>query len=149
MNQLQKWFNKLDEPGLGLHRHQQLQQSHQVMTMLVTGWELIGMQEKGIWEPQRKCGSFAGTSSPWDKYFGYNIGVWSQEKAGTQSQAAPNGCNAVRSFGRKVGKETEKPHQGKSPRGEFKNTGKCSISSLTKDGYCVHAATRSKRTDLL
>lgn len=27
MNHLQNWFNKLDEPGLVLHRHQQLQQS--------------------------------------------------------------------------------------------------------------------------
>lgn len=54
MNQLQNWFNKLDEPGLGLHRHQQLQQSpsdDNAGNRLTTEWDA---REREVSESQRE-----------------------------------------------------------------------------------------------
>lgn len=54
MNQLQNWFNKLDEPGLGLHRYQQLQQSpsdDNAGNRLRTEWDA---RKKEVSESQRE-----------------------------------------------------------------------------------------------
>lgn len=135
MNQL---LSKLDKPGLRLHRHKQLQHSHQVMTMVITSWEWKkGIGKKSLSRSQRKtfhyCRFIAVIPDLPVISNSEVMLVHGSAESGDKNHKPHSLLGCCDNPGEKVKKEIAASKSEKS-KGSIQSTRKCSVSSLTEAG---------------